>query len=113
MSMIKNYPIDQIQDHGAVQKVNLTFGEGEWRANFSLDVHGNCTGMSILTCALANLYELLDESDGVVFLTLQNPKKETKSLYDYGDLQEEFLEELLIGFEITAVSIGQQGLDDE
>lgn len=111
--MVANYPIEQIQDRGATQKVNLTFGVGEYKACFSLDVHGNCTGMSILTGALSNLYELLDESDGVAFLALQNPEKETKLLYDNSDLQEQFLEELLIGFEVVAVDVASWWFDNE
>lgn len=103
--MVTKYPIEQIRNGGASQKVKLTFCIDEYQATYFVLVGGNCTGASILNAAISNLYDSLDEAnDDGVCLVLKNPQCETKLVYDEDELEEQFLEELLIGFEIISVN---------
>jgi hypothetical protein len=43
----------------AEQHVRLTFGRWEYRKTIETVVGGNCTGLDVIECAIANVYEYL------------------------------------------------------
>lgn len=100
----------------ATQKVRLTFGCWQYRAEIEVSVGGNCTGLAVIDCAVANAYKTLqqrgiygtDETYAVIVMV--DPAKSDSTLEcgedDGGDvLRGDFwLKDMLIGAEITSIA---------
>ena len=100
----------------ATQQVRLTFGYWKYRAEIVVSVGGNCTGLTVIDCAVGNAYRTLpqrgiygsDETYAVIVMV--DPTESDSTLEcsedDGGDcLRGDFwLKDMLIGAEITSIA---------
>ncbi len=82
----------------AEQIVELTFQQWEYSATRTATVGGNCTGMSVIECAVDNLFDELGGEDGEIILS--KPNGDTLSC----DLWEHKLADMLVGARIVAIT---------
>ena len=94
----------------AKQTVKLTFGMWEYRAERTVEVGGNCTGLTVIESAIGNLYEDLPNlSDGmgsmVPGIVMADPNDADKELCctDDEDQGDDWLKDMLIGAEIIDI----------
>jgi len=95
----------------AVQTVRLTFGVFDYRAVMEVEVGGNCTGMTVIDCAVGIAYDQLEQrgiygsDDTYAVITLAEAGEAeggTECVDDEGRC-EEWLKDMLIAAEITAI----------
>lgn len=93
----------------AKQTVRLTFAQWEYRKTVEVVVGGNCTGLTVIECAVDNLYDSLDETDfGSVQLELEamDGSGDTLCCEDDEGHGEEWLKDMLISAEIVSIRPG-------
>jgi hypothetical protein len=81
----------------ADQTVELTFQQWTAKATFKTVVGGNCTGLSVIECAIDNITEKLEEDGGVI--VLKKPNGDTLEC----ELWECELEKMLVCARIIAI----------
>lgn len=95
----------------AIQNVRLTFGLWEYRAVMEVEVGGNCTGMTVIDCAVGIAYDQLEQrgiygsDDTYAVITLVKAGEagaEMECEDDEGNF-DEWLKDMLIAAEITAI----------
>lgn len=89
----------------ADQTVKLTFALWEYRVEMTAVVGGNCTGLDIIRAAVSNAYDKLPTHgpDEIATITLTNAAGDTMESEDDDDKQEDWLADMLIAAEITAI----------
>ena len=90
----------------AKQTVRLTFGMWEYRKTVETEVGGNCTGLTVIECAVDNVFESLPENHyGAPYLVMQSLKnpEDTLQCEDDEDHGDEWLKDMLISAEIIAI----------
>ncbi len=100
----------------AKQKVRLTFGLWEYRKTAEVEVGGNCTGLSVIDCAVGVAHDQLEErhtytgSDMRQFISysvitmehMSDPNRTLESSDD--DLRgEDWLKDMLVSAEIIGI----------
>lgn len=100
----------------ATQRVRLTFGYWQYRAEIDVSVGGNCTGLAVIDCAVGNAYKTLEQrgiygtDETYAVIVMVDPAKSDSTLEcgedDGGDvLRGDFwLKDMLIGAEITSIA---------
>lgn len=100
----------------ATQKVRLTFGYWQYRAEIEVSVGGNCTGLAVIDCAVGNAYDTLqqhsmcgtDDTYAVIIMVdPAAPDSELECSEDDGSDRfrgEDWLKDLLIGAKITSIA---------
>jgi hypothetical protein len=94
----------------AKQSVRLTFGIWDYRKTVETVVSGNCRGLTVIECAIENVYENLGNNgwgNKEIVLLTEDGKELACSDDDYDDY--EFLEEKLISAEIIGIEPEQAG----
>jgi hypothetical protein len=94
----------------AKQTVRLTFGMWQYRKTIETDVGGNCTGLTVIDCAVENVCEALPENRyGSPYLVMEAPDnpEETLQCEDDEDRGEDWLKDMLIAAEIIAIRPGK------
>ena len=95
----------------AKHTVKLTFGQWTYRAEHTVKVGGNCSGLDVIKAAVGSVYDKLpDNGDGpemILTNLLQDAsgKNATMTVAEEGD--DEFLQKILIGAEIIALEPDQ------
>lgn len=84
--------------HMADQIVELTFQQWEYTAMLTTTVGGNCTGLSVIECAVENVLDKLGGEAGAI--VLKKPNGDTLSC----DLWEHRLANMLVGARIIAIT---------
>ncbi|MGE4335342.1 MAG: DUF5406 family protein [Pigmentiphaga sp.] len=90
----------------AKQTVRLTFGMWEYRKTVETEVGGNCTGLTVIDCAVSNAYEELPENRyGTAYLVMESlaDPEDTLQCEDDEDQREDWLKDMLVGAEIIAI----------
>lgn len=90
----------------AKQTVRLTFGMWEYRKTLETEVGGNCTGLTVIDCAVGNIYDNLPENHyGAASMEMDAMDKSGDTLLCEDDEErgEEWLKDMLISAEITAI----------
>ncbi|WP_312601101.1 DUF5406 family protein [Pseudomonas luteola] len=95
----------------AIQTVRLTFGSWEYRATMEVTVNGNCSGFSVIESAVERAYDLLeqrkiygtDETYAAIEMTAMNGSGDTLDCCDDDLHYEDWLKNMLISAEITAI----------
>jgi len=98
-----NYDPNVISD-GSKQTVKLTFGMWDSRKEITVEVGGNCSGLTVIDCAVENVYDQLEPEDGITFITLTNANGDELECEDDLDQGADFLKNMLIGAEIIAIA---------
>lgn len=100
----------------ATQKVRLTFGYWQYRAEIEVSVGGNCTGLAVIDCAVSNAYNTLQQrgiygsEETYAVIVMVDPAKSDSTLecgedQDGDVLRGDFwLKDMLIGAEITSIA---------
>ncbi|MCF6758284.1 DUF5406 domain-containing protein [Pseudomonas balearica] len=96
----------------AKQTVRLTFGMWHYRQVIEVEVGGNCTGLTVIDCAVGNAYDTLeqhaiygsDETYAVIDMPdPSNPEEVLECADDDMQRREEWLKDMLIAAEIVAI----------
>lgn len=90
----------------ADQRVKLTFGNWDYRAEFTVTVGGNCRGLTVIESAVGMVYDRLPVSRGkwqLAELILTRVNGDRLSCEDDADKGEEWLKDMLIGAEIISI----------
>ncbi len=90
----------------AKQTVRLTFGMWEYRKTVETEVGGNCTGLTVIDCAVSNVYEELPENRyGATYLVMKSlaDPEDTLQCEDDEDQGGYWLKDMLVGAEIIAI----------
>lgn len=116
-SKIMNYdPNLTCSGNMATQQVRLTFGYWKYRAEIEVSVGGNCTGLTVIECAVTNAYNTLpqrgihrtDKTCAVIVMVDPAESDSTLECSEGDGLDslrgEEWLKDMLIGAEITSIT---------
>lgn len=91
----------------AKQTVRLTFGQWEYRKTMEAVVGGNCTGLTVIECAVRHAYEELTtriwRDCKYAHIELVNKAGDMLDCEDDEDRCEDWLQDMLIGAEIVAI----------
>lgn len=87
----------------AKQTVKLTFQQWEYKAEMEVSVGGNCTGMDVIDCAVGNAYERLPEDCGYPCIDMADDDGGTLRCSDDDERGEDWLKDMLVKAEITAI----------
>lgn len=90
----------------AKQTVRLTFAQWEYRKTIETEVGGSCTGLTVIECAVDNVYESLPEDHhGCVYLEMEetNGSGDTLTNVDDEDRGDEWLKDMLVCAEIVDI----------
>lgn len=95
----------------AIQTVRLTFGIWDYRAVMEVEVAGNCTGMTVIDCAVGIAYDQLEQrgiyssDDTYAVITLGKAGEDGAEMEaeDEEGHGEEWLKDMLIAAEIIAI----------
>jgi hypothetical protein len=88
----------------AKQTVKLTFQMWESKAEIIEVVGGNCTGLTVIDCAVGNAYEGLDlDHYGDTEIILNSPDGGTLSCSDDGGRGDDWLKDMLVKAEIVEI----------
>lgn len=87
----------------ANQTVNLTFQKWGYKAEMVEVVGGNCTGMTVIDCAVGNAYESLSEERGCPYIVMTDADGNTLQCDDDDDRGDDWLKDMLVKAEITAI----------
>lgn len=105
-----NYDANKIKSLGLrgeyFQRVRLIFGRWEYRAEFTVDVGGNCTGLSVIESAIDKVFSGLPDANPNVHyskLVLTDSSGNLLEIEDEDDMGEDWLQDLLLSAEITTV----------
>jgi hypothetical protein len=96
----------------ATHTVKLTFGQWTYRAEHTVKVGGNCSGLQVIKTAVNILYDKLpDNGDGpeirLTNLLQDSSGKDAALTVAQEDGDDEFLHNILIGAEIIALEPDQ------
>lgn len=90
----------------AKQTVRLTFAQWEYRKTIETEVGGNCTGLTVIECAVDNIYDQLptDRHD-CVYLVMEatDGSGDTLTCEDDEDQGDDWLKDMLVCAEIVAI----------
>lgn len=71
-------------------------------------VGGNCTGLTVIECAVQHAYEMLPRKQGFdcefAYIELTKPNGDTLGCEDDEDRCEDWLQDMLVGAEIIAIA---------
>ncbi|WP_313240407.1 DUF5406 family protein [Stutzerimonas kunmingensis] len=90
----------------AKQTVRLTFAQWKYRAVVEQMVGGNCTGLTVIDCAVENAWEALPENaHGAPYLVMEAQDGSGDTLYCADDEEhgEDWLKDMLISAEIVSI----------
>lgn len=90
----------------AFQKVRLVFQLWESKIEYEETVGGNCTGLTVIDCAVSNVYEKLPSLTldvDIPFIVLTNEKGETLECADEERKGEDWLRDMLVKAEIFEI----------
>lgn len=87
----------------AKQTVRLTFQQWEYKVEMVEHVGGNCTGMTVIDCAIGNAYASLSNDRGVPYIILTDAGGNTLQCHDDEDKGEDWLKDMLVKAEIIAI----------
>ncbi len=98
----------------ALQKVRLTFGLWEYRKTIEVEVGGNCTGLSVIDCAVGIAHDQLEErksrfgterysSYSVILMHDISAPDQELECSDYCLRGEDWLKDMLIAAEIISI----------
>ena len=87
----------------AKQTVKLTFQQWEYKAEMIKVVGGNCTGMTVIDCAVGNAYENLPDDRGYPYIVMTDADGNTLQCDDYEERGDDWLKDMLVRAEITAI----------
>lgn len=95
----------------AIQAVRLTFGIWNYRAVMEVDVGGNCTGMTVIDCAVSIAYDQLeqrciygsDDTYAVITLVKAGDAQIEMECEDDEGHRDEWLKDMLVAAEIIAI----------
>lgn len=91
----------------AKQKVKLTFAKWEYSVTMETEVGGNCTGLSVIECAVGRIYEELPlvkyGRHEIPSITLFKENGDTLTCDDDEDKGDDYLKDMLIAAEITGI----------
>lgn len=100
----------------ATQTVRLTFGMWEYRKTMEVEVGGNCTGLTVIDCAVGIAYEQLEqlgmlgtsETTAVIIMESLADPEETLECSECNDASErlrgeDWLKDMLVSAEIIAI----------
>lgn len=90
----------------AKQTVRLTFGMWEYRKTMETEVGGNCTGLTVIDCAVGNVYDNLPENYyGAASMEMYAMDESGDILLCEDDEErgDDWLKDMLIAAEITAI----------
>lgn len=87
----------------AKQTVRLTFQQWEYTAEIEQVVGGNCTGLSVIDCAVENAYDQLDTDRNIPFISMTAPGGEVLQCDDDEDRGEDWLKDMLVRAEIVSI----------
>jgi len=87
----------------AKQKVQLTFQQWEYSTVVESTVGGNCTGLSVIDCAIANAYDALELDGQTPMIEMTNHEGNTLGCTDDEDRGDDFLKDMLVKAEIICI----------
>jgi hypothetical protein len=94
----------------AQQRVRLTFGTWEFRKTVETVVGGNCRGMTVIDCAIEDVYERLDTDNwGAKEIVLVKEDGDELTCPDEEYDGYEFLKNMLIAAEIVSIEPEEAG----
>lgn len=117
MSEIMDYdPNLTCSGNMAKQTVRLTFAMWKYRAYMDVVVGGNCTGLTVIDCAVDNAYRLLEQkgiyaSDDTIATITMLATDESGDTLECDDDEghcEDWLKDMLIAAEIIAIKPDSQ-----
>lgn len=85
----------------AVQTVELTFQQWDYKATFTTTVGGNCRGYDIFDSALDSVFEELGGEDGGMLLSRENGDTLSVELWE-----DNIMKDMLVGVRILAIEPG-------
>lgn len=86
----------------ALQRVRLVFGQWQYRAEMTIEVGGNCTGLDVIDAAVSNAFDQLLEDDGQARISMFKADDEL-ICDDDEDRGEDWLKGMLIAAEILSL----------
>ncbi|MBE5254567.1 DUF5406 family protein [Mixta mediterraneensis] len=89
----------------ANQKVKLTFGQWDYRAEIIAEVGGNCMGMTVIESAVEDAYDRLPtvHSYNLKYLSLHNKNGDVLECPDDCDEGDDWLAKMLVAAEIISI----------
>lgn len=87
----------------AKQTVKLVFGQWDYRAEFTQVVGGNCTGLSVIDCAIGSVNDSLEKEGSIYYFIMKNEAGEEMQVSDDEDRGLEWLNDMLISAEIISI----------
>ncbi len=87
----------------ATQTVRLTFQRWGYTHTATVNVGGNCTGMTVMDCAIGMVFDNLDEVRGESFIVMTNESGEELEVSDDDLKYRRWLEGMLVGAEILDI----------
>lgn len=91
----------------AIQLVKLTFASWEYRGQMTIEVGGNCTGLTVIKSAVGSAFDALDEKRESerrpVAIVLTNETGDTLTVEDDDNKGEDWLSDMCIGAEIVSI----------
>jgi hypothetical protein len=90
----------------AKQTVRLTFAQWEYRKTIETEVGGNCTGLTVIECAVDNVYDSLPRNrHDCAYLEMGavDGSGDTLICEDDEDSGDEWLKDMLVCAEIVAI----------
>jgi len=90
----------------ATQTVKLEFQLWESKAYYEIKVGGNCTGLTVIDCAVSNLYDKLPslyENADLPYILLEDEKGNTLETADEDEKGEDWLKDMLVKAEIVKI----------
>lgn len=87
----------------AKQTVKLTFQQWDFTAEIEQVVGGNCTGLSVIDCAVTMACDELEIEGGALFIPLANADGEVLQCSDDDHRGEDWLKNMLVRAEITSI----------
>ena len=89
----------------AKQRLKLTFARWNYRAEWFVDIGGNCMGLSVIESAVSSLYEKLPttHSYDMPYIRLGDKDGNCLECADEDDEGEEWLAKMLIAAEIVSI----------
>lgn len=105
MSVMNYDPNFTLSGKFADQKIKLTFGQWDYRAELIAEVGGNCTGLTVIESAVSDAYDRLPtmHSYEMKFIELKNSEGDVLQCEDVCDEGEDWLGKMLVAAEIISI----------
>jgi len=83
------------------QHVEITLMQWDYSAKFTVDVGGNCTGLTVIDCAVENLYGTLLGEKPFASVALTRPDGDTLECSDDDERDDDWLKDMVVKAEIV------------